>query len=84
MKKFGINCPLRNKTFLLSFCKLHRDCLTGIGHGKMVLTNACIFYFFIAKSGTKTIAHLPIAEGLSFRSLDRRTIVNGEMKKKNI
>jgi hypothetical protein len=48
----------------------------------MVLTNACIFYFFIAKSGTKTIAHLPIAEGLSFRSLDRRTIVNGEMKKK--
>ncbi len=29
-------------------------------------------HFPIAKGGTKTIAHLPIAEGLSFRSLDRR------------
>jgi hypothetical protein len=26
----------------------------------------------IAKGGTRTIAYLPIAEGLSFRSLDRR------------
>ena len=29
-------------------------------------------HFPIAKGGTKTIAHLLIAEGLSFRSLDRR------------
>jgi hypothetical protein len=28
-------------------------------------------YFPIAKGGTKTISHLSIAEGLSFRSLDR-------------
>ncbi len=28
-------------------------------------------YFPIAKGGKKTIAHLSIAEGLSFRSLDR-------------
>jgi hypothetical protein len=29
------------------------------------------FHFTIAKGGTRTIAHLPISEGLSFRSLDR-------------
>jgi hypothetical protein len=60
------------KLFSLSFCKLRRDCLTGIGHGTMVLTKRLhYFHFSIAKGGTKTIGHLPIAEGLSFRSLDR-------------
>ncbi len=29
-------------------------------------------HFLIDKGGTRTISHLPIAEGLSFRSLDRR------------
>jgi hypothetical protein len=29
-------------------------------------------HFPIAKGGTKTIAHLSIVEGLTFRSLDRR------------
>jgi hypothetical protein len=41
----------------------------------MVLTKRCHFlpflYFPIVKGGTKTIVHLSIAEGLSFRSLDR-------------
>ena len=41
----------------------------------MVLTKRCHFlpflYFPIAKGGTKTIAHLSLAKGLSFRSLDR-------------
>ncbi len=31
-----------------------------------------LFHFTIAKGGTRTIAHLPISEALSFRSLDRR------------
>jgi hypothetical protein len=40
-------------------------------------------HFPIAKGGTKTIAHLSIAEGLSFGSLDGAfTIVNCGMKKK--
>jgi hypothetical protein len=38
----------------------------------MVLTKRLHFSFTVTKGGTRTIAHLPIAEGLSFRSLDRR------------
>ncbi len=47
MKKFGINCQLRNNLpFSLikaamnapHFCKLRKDGLTGIGHGAMMLT----------------------------------------------
>jgi hypothetical protein len=47
--------------------KLRKYCLIGIFHGAMVLTKR--LHFFIFKL-PKTIAHLPIAEGLSFRSLD--------------
>jgi hypothetical protein len=54
-------------------CKLCKDCLTGTGHGATVLTKMPPFLHFpIAKGGTKTISPLSIAEGLSFRSLDRR------------
>jgi hypothetical protein len=60
MKKIGINCQLGNKLFLIvifhfslvkapmnapHLCKLRNDCLTGIGHGEMVLKNASISSF---------------------------------------
>jgi hypothetical protein len=53
IKKFGINCQVRNKNFLiiifhfslvkatmnaLHLFKLRKDCLTGIGNGARVLT----------------------------------------------
>ncbi len=50
-------------------CKLRKACLTGTVHGTTVLT---FLHFPIAKGGTKAISPLSIAEGLSFRSLDRR------------
>jgi hypothetical protein len=61
MKKFGINCQLWNKLFLivifhfllvkaaihaLRLCKLRKDCLTGIGHDAMVLTKRLHFFTF--------------------------------------
>jgi hypothetical protein len=87
MKKFSINCQLQNKLFLVvilhfslvkaamnasQLCKLgslyYRHCpwFNGVNQTPPFL------HFPIAKGGTKTIAHLPIAEGLSFRSLERR------------
>jgi hypothetical protein len=56
----------------LHLCKLSKDCLSGNGHGVMTPK---FLNFPIDKGGTKTIAHLSIAEGLSFRSLDRRIYV---------
>jgi hypothetical protein len=38
-------------------------------------------HFPIVKAGAKTIGHLPIAEGLSFRSLDRH-IYDYKLRKK--
>jgi hypothetical protein len=60
-------------------CKLHKDCLTGMGHGAMVNKTPPFLHFPVAKSGTKSIANLPIAEGLSFRSLCRR-IYGGKLR----
>jgi hypothetical protein len=48
-------------------CKLRQDCLPSIGHGAMVLTKRLHHSFSNSKGGTKTIVHLPIAEGLSFQ-----------------
>jgi hypothetical protein len=53
-------------------CKLCKDCLTGIGHGAMVLTKRLHFFIFqLLKVETKTIAHLLFVEGLSFQNLNR-------------
>jgi hypothetical protein len=50
----------------LHLCKLRKDCLAGIGHGKMALTKRLHFFIFqLPKAEHKTIALLPIAEGLS-------------------
>jgi hypothetical protein len=61
MKKFGINCQLQNKLVLIvifhfslikaamnasHLYKLHKDCLTGVGHGAMVLTKRLHFFIF--------------------------------------
>jgi hypothetical protein len=40
-------------------------------------------HFPIAKGGTKTIAHLPIAEGFSFRSSLDRSIYKCKLRSKN-
>jgi hypothetical protein len=61
-------------------CKLRKNCPTSTGHGAMVLTKPLHFFFSNYQRLTKTIAHLPIAEGLSFRSL-AFTVVNCRMKK---
>jgi hypothetical protein len=42
-----------------------------------------LLHFPIAKGGTKTIAHLPITEGLSFPSLDMR-IYNCKLRNEKI
>jgi hypothetical protein len=77
MKKIIIKDQMRNKLFLIVIyhsslvkaamnsarvCKL----CTGVKKTRQFLL------FSMAKGGTWTIAHLSIAEGLSFRSLDRR------------
>jgi hypothetical protein len=77
VKKFGINGQMRNKLYLIviygfslvkaamnaaRICKLHN----GVNNTPKFLL------FSIAKGGTKTIARLSIAEGSSFRSLERR------------
>jgi hypothetical protein len=55
----------------LRLCELRKDCRTGIDHGTKVLkTHLHFFIFQLPKAGTRTIAQLPIAEGLNFRSLN--------------
>jgi hypothetical protein len=44
--------------------------MRGLGQGTMVLKKAFI-YSFSNSQRQRAIAHLPIAEGLSFRSFDR-------------
>ncbi len=70
----------------LCICKVCKDSLTGIGHGANCDNKTPPFlYFPIAKAGTRTIAHMPIAEGLSFSYLQQIfTIVNCRMKKKDL
>jgi hypothetical protein len=51
----------------LHLCKLRKDCFTGTGQWHNGVNKAPTFLNFpIAKGGKKTIAHLSIAEGLSF------------------
>jgi hypothetical protein len=47
----------------LRICKLHKDCLTGIGHGAIVLLKRLNFF------------HSPIAKAAQG---PRRTMTNGE------
>jgi hypothetical protein len=57
----------------LHLFKLCEGYLTRIGHGAMVLTKRLHFFIFqLPKEQDRTTAHLPIAEGLSFLSLNRR------------
>jgi hypothetical protein len=58
---------------LCTFVNLHKDCHTGIGQGAMVFTKRLHFFIFrLPKAEQGPFAHLRIAEGLSFQSLDRR------------
>ncbi len=71
MKKFGFKCQMRNKPFLIVI--YHSSLVKGAMNAARVckLRNgvkktASISSFFTGEGGTKTIAHLSIAEGLSF------------------
>jgi hypothetical protein len=58
---------------LCTFVNLHKDCHTGIGQGVMVFTKRLHFFIFLLpKAEQGPFAHLRIAEGLSFQSLDSR------------
>ncbi len=48
--------------------KLRKNCVTDIDQCAIVLSKHLTFFVFqpIAKGGTKTTAHLPIADGFSF------------------
>jgi hypothetical protein len=87
-EKFGINCQLRNKYFLVvvfhfSLLKVSMNAphLSNLIKDNFyrhwpwrngVNKTLPFLHFPIAKGGTKTIAHLPIAEGSSFLCFDRR------------
>jgi hypothetical protein len=78
MKKFGINGQMRNKLFLIiihSFslvkAAINAPFICKLRNG--VNKTPPFLHFSSAKGGTKTIAHLSIAAGWSFSSLDRRT-----------
>ena len=71
IKKIIINGPMRNKHFLIvvyhsslvkATMNAARVCKLRNGVNKMLQ----ILLFLMAKGGTKTIAHLSIAEGSSF------------------
>jgi hypothetical protein len=77
MKKIIINGQMRNIPFLIviyhsSLVKaaMNAACVCKLHNG--VNKRSQFLLFSMAKGGTKTIAHLSIVEGLSFRSLDRR------------
>jgi hypothetical protein len=73
MKKFVINCQLRNNLFLIA---IHRFSLVKAAmntpHTYKLRNGANkmppFLHFLIAKGGTKTIAHSSIAEELSFEA----------------
>jgi hypothetical protein len=59
-------------------CKLRKDCLTCVGHGTTMFAAASGYVkktppffaiFQLSKDGTRTVAHLPIAEGSDFQNL---------------
>jgi hypothetical protein len=71
MKKFGFKCQMRNEPFLIVIY------YSSLVKGAMNAAHICILLngvkktpqfllFSQAKGGTKTIAHLSIAEGSSF------------------
>ncbi len=71
MKKFCFNCQMRNEPFL--FVIYHSSLVNGAMNAARVckLRNGVkkrlkFLIFSQAKGGTKTIAHLSIAEGSSF------------------
>jgi hypothetical protein len=71
MKKFGFNCQMRNEPFLIVI--YHSSLVKGAMHASRVckLRNGAkkmpqFLLFSQAKGGTKTIAHLSIAEGKTF------------------
>jgi hypothetical protein len=58
---------------LCIFVNLHKGCHTGIGQGAKVFTKRLHFFIFrLTKAEQGPFAHLRIAKGLSFRSLDSR------------
>jgi hypothetical protein len=64
MKEIIINGQMRNKPF---FIVIYRSLLVKAPNCAMVLTKTLQFLLFsMAKGGTKTIAHLSIAEGSGF------------------
>jgi hypothetical protein len=74
-EKFGVNCQFRVKLFLififhfllvkarinaLHLCKLRKDCLTGSGHGAIVLKKCRYFFIFqLPKAEQRPFVHLP-------------------------
>ncbi len=71
MKKFSFNCQMRNEPFLIviyhsSLVKgaMNAACVCKLRNG--VKKAPQFLLFSQAKGGTKTIAHLSIAEGSSF------------------
>jgi hypothetical protein len=71
MKKFGINGQMQNKLFLIIIYRfsLVKAAMTHVRVCKLrngVNKTPQFFLFSIAKGGTKTIAHLSIAERSSF------------------
>jgi hypothetical protein len=65
----------RNKN--LNELRMHK-----IGRGAMELAKR--LHFLIAQGGTRTIGHVPVAEGLSFQSLERRIYDRKLRNKKKI
>jgi hypothetical protein len=70
MKKFGFNGQMQNEPLLnvIYHSPLVKGAMNAAGVCKfaMVLKNASVSSFSQATGGTKTIAHLSIAEGSSF------------------
>ncbi len=82
MKKIIINGKMRNKPFLIV---IYRSSLVKAAMNAARVcklrngVNKTPQFLLFSKGGTKTTAHLSIAEGLSFWSLDRR-IYDCEMR----
>jgi len=88
MKKFSINCQLRNKLFFIvifhfslvkapmnapHLCKIAQRLSYRHWPWRSGVNKTSPFLHFpFAKGGTKIIEHLPIAERLSFLRVDRR------------
>jgi hypothetical protein len=71
MKKFCFNCQMRNEPFLIAIynSSLVKGAMNGVRFCKLrngVKKMPQFLLFSQARGGTKTIAHLSIAEGSSF------------------